>query len=58
MKRSHIFCFILIFKGQIKFKDRPDGGINHEKAPFAKPFEPIKDLSQIIDVIKPSVLIG
>ena len=38
--------------------NRPDGGINHEKAPFAKESNPIKNLSEIIDFVKPTALIG
>jgi malate dehydrogenase (oxaloacetate-decarboxylating)(NADP+) len=39
-------------------KDRPAGGINHEKAPFAKPAEPLKTLAESIDFVKPTALIG
>lgn len=39
-------------------KDRPEGGINHEKAPFAKQAKPIKSLSEAIDFVKPTALIG
>lgn len=39
-------------------KDRPEGGINHEKAPFAKVAKPIKSLSEAIDFVKPTALIG
>jgi hypothetical protein len=40
------------------FKNRPEGGINHEKAPFAKTCNPLKNLSEIIDFVKPTALIG
>lgn len=34
------------------------GGINHEKAPFAKVAEPLKTLSEAIEFVKPTALIG
>ena len=40
------------------FQDRPEGGVNHEKAPFAKSCNPIKKLDEIIDFVKPTALIG
>ena len=39
-------------------KNRSSGGINHEKAPFAKEGEPLKDLLEIVKYIKPTALIG
>ena len=39
-------------------KDRPKGGINHEKAPFAQEHQPVDDLGDCVKIIKPSVLIG
>lgn len=39
-------------------KDRPEGGINHEKAPFAKEAAPIKDLLEAVKFVKPTALIG
>jgi malate dehydrogenase (oxaloacetate-decarboxylating)(NADP+) len=39
-------------------KNRESGGINHEKAPFAQESKHAKDLSEIIDIVKPTVLIG
>lgn len=40
------------------FQNRPEGGLNHEKMPFAKDAKPIKSLSEIIDFVKPNGLIG
>lgn len=39
-------------------KNRSTGGINHEKAPYAKEAEHLTDLSAIIDLLKPTALIG
>lgn len=39
-------------------KNRPKGGINHEKAPFAKQAEPIDTLEEAVDFVKPTALIG
>lgn len=39
-------------------KDRPAGGVNHEKAPFAKEAAPLKNLVDIIKFVKPTALIG
>lgn len=39
-------------------KDRPEGGVNHEKAPFAKSCSPLKNLDEIVDFVKPTALIG
>lgn len=39
-------------------KDRPKGGINHEKAPFAKAAAPIETLEEAVDFVKPTALIG
>ena len=49
--------FLVDSRGLI-VKDRPKGGINHEKAPFAQEHEPIDDLGDVVKTIKPSVLIG
>lgn len=39
-------------------KNRPKGGINHEKEPFAKEANPIDTLEEAIDFVKPTALIG
>jgi tripartite-type tricarboxylate transporter receptor subunit TctC len=39
-------------------ENRPEGGINHEKAPYAKTGSPTKSLSEAIDVVRPTALIG
>ncbi|CAF0867764.1 unnamed protein product [Brachionus calyciflorus] len=39
-------------------KNRPEGGINHEKAPYAKDAKPIKVLSDAVDFVKPTAIIG
>ncbi|XP_073979814.1 NADP-dependent malic enzyme-like isoform X2 [Rhodnius prolixus] len=39
-------------------KDRPDGGISVHKAKFAQVHPPIKTLSEVVETVKPSVLIG
>ena len=42
----------------MRVQDRPSGGINHEKAPFAKPGKHLTNLLEIIDFVKPTALIG
>ncbi|XP_047025845.1 NADP-dependent malic enzyme-like isoform X1 [Helicoverpa zea] len=39
-------------------KNRPEGGLNEHKEKFAKDHAPIRTLEEVIDVAKPSVLIG
>ncbi|XP_050666864.1 NADP-dependent malic enzyme isoform X2 [Leptidea sinapis] len=39
-------------------KNRPEGGLNEHKEKFAKERAPIKTLAEVVDVAKPSVLIG
>lgn len=39
-------------------KNRPKGGINHEKAPFAKEADPIETLEEAVNFVKPTALIG
>jgi malate dehydrogenase (oxaloacetate-decarboxylating)(NADP+) len=39
-------------------KNRPKGGINHEKEVFAQDHAPIDDLGDCVKALKPSVLIG
>ncbi|XP_076467387.1 NADP-dependent malic enzyme-like [Babylonia areolata] len=39
-------------------KDRPAGGISEHKAPFAKRHKPLTTLEEIVEDIKPTVLIG
>lgn len=39
-------------------KNRPEGGINHEKAPWAKEAPALKELGEIIDHVKPTAIIG
>ncbi len=39
-------------------KDRPEGGITTHKSPFAHRHRPIKNLDDIVNELKPSVLIG
>ncbi|XP_065157600.1 NADP-dependent malic enzyme-like isoform X3 [Atheta coriaria] len=39
-------------------KDRPSGGISEHKAPFAHEHAPIADLTEVVKVIKPTMLIG
>lgn len=39
-------------------KGRPEGGINHEKAPFAKEAPVTKTLADAVDLVKPNALIG
>jgi len=38
--------------------DRPEGGITEHKADFAHPHKPMKELSEIVSELKPTVLIG
>ncbi len=39
-------------------KNRSTNGINHEKAPFAKQGKELKEITDIIDFVKPTALIG
>lgn len=39
-------------------KNRPKGGINEHKAHFAHEHEPINTLTEAVDQIKPTILIG
>jgi len=39
-------------------KDRPAGGINEHKAPFAHEHEPMAELGEIVKKLRPTVLIG
>ncbi|XP_049773665.1 NADP-dependent malic enzyme-like [Schistocerca cancellata] len=39
-------------------KDRPSGGITAQKSVYAKIHEPIKDLEEIVETVKPTVIIG
>ena len=39
-------------------KDRPEGGINEHKAPFAHEFQTMTELEDMVKVLKPSVMIG
>merc|ERR1712038_1793304 len=38
--------------------DRPEGGITHHKAPYAHEHAPMKDLGEMVNELKPTVLIG
>lgn len=39
-------------------KDRPKGGLTEHKAHFAHEHEPVDTLTEAVDIIKPSILIG
>lgn len=39
-------------------KNRPEGGLNEHKIKFAKSHVPIKTLQEVVNIVKPSVLIG
>merc|ERR1711994_1230102 len=39
-------------------KDRPKGGISEHKAPYAHEHAPMKDLGEMVNELKPTVLIG
>ena len=39
-------------------KNRPEGGINEHKAPFAHEFQTMTELEDMVKVLKPSVMIG
>ena len=49
--------FLIDSRGLIT-KDRPSGGINHEKAPYAHPHKHIDNLRDAVMDISPSILIG
>lgn len=39
-------------------KNRPEGGINEHKEPYAQNHAPIKTLTEVVKQIKPSILVG
>lgn len=39
-------------------KNRPEGGINEHKAPYAQNHAPVKTLTEVVKEIKPSILVG
>lgn len=39
-------------------RDRPDGGLTEHKLKFAKDCPPVRTLEEVVDIAKPSVLIG
>ncbi|XP_038218741.1 NADP-dependent malic enzyme-like isoform X1 [Zerene cesonia] len=39
-------------------RERPEGGLNPHKERFAKPLPPVRSLAEVVDLAKPSVLIG
>lgn len=39
-------------------KNRPEGGLNEHKEKFAKERQPVRTLEEVVDIAKPSVLIG
>lgn len=39
-------------------KDRPEGGLNEHKQRFAHPHAPVKTLKEVVNIIRPTVLIG
>lgn len=56
-KDAYSKIWLVDSKGLI-VKNRPRGGINHEKAPFAQEGEPIEDLLECVKHVKPTALIG
>ena len=48
----------IYYKQMKHLKGRPEGGINHEKEPFAKEGKPLKNLLEIVEFVKPNALIG
>lgn len=58
LEEARANIFLVDSRGLI-VQDRPEGGINHEKAPFAKKgISPMKDLLEIVKFVKPNALIG
>ncbi|CAB3235441.1 unnamed protein product [Arctia plantaginis] len=49
--------FMVDSKGLI-VKNRPEGGLNEHKEKFAQARPPVKTLAEVVDIAKPSVLIG
>ena len=39
-------------------KNRPSGGLTHHKLPFARDFEPVDTLQEVVKIAKPTVIIG
>lgn len=39
-------------------KNRPEGGLNEHKEKFAKDHPPVRTLTEVVNLISPSVLIG
>ena len=58
---NFFICFLILkFKDSrgLIVADRPSGGISEHKAPFAHPHKPMTELEDIVDELKPTVLIG
>lgn len=49
--------FMVDSKGLI-VKNRPEGGLNEHKEKFAQARPPVKTLAEVVDIARPSVLIG
>jgi malate dehydrogenase (oxaloacetate-decarboxylating)(NADP+) len=56
-KEAQQSIFLTDSRGLIT-KDRPSGGINHDKAPYAHPHKHIDNLKDAVLDISPSILIG
>lgn len=56
-EEAHARITLLDSRGLIVL-NRPEGGINEHKRPFARDIPPMKDLVQMVEKFKPSILIG
>lgn len=53
--KKHVY--LVDSKGLI-VKDRPSGGLNEHKLPFAHEHAPVNTLAEAVEIIKPNILIG
>ena len=60
--RSLFFVLLLLLflrlRLLLRFQGRPQNDVDGPKAPYAKKGKAIKDLSTVIDYVKPTVLMG
>lgn len=56
-EEAHKRIWMVDSKGLI-VKNRAEGGINEHKAPFAQDHPPVKTLAEVVQQVKPNILIG
>jgi hypothetical protein len=57
MKKKIFFLYVEIL-GFSLIQGRPQGDLEGPKAPYVKKGKAIKDLSSVVDYVKPTVLMG